>query len=121
VDDKERRAINVTVPTIAVASAALILAGCGFSDTEQKYLNAMHNPCQHAEIFSNAQYCSFVWGGDEEAQVSEGHEICDIEKRVPPLAIYTAPSNYLQSHHPNYSRFQINTQLIAAENTLCKG
>jgi hypothetical protein len=107
--------------TLAVVTAMVILAGCSFSDTEQKYLNAMHNPCQHSEIFSNAQYCSFMWGGDEKAQVSEGYEICDIENKVSPDAIYTAPYNYLQSHHPDYSREQINTQLIAAENTLCKG
>jgi hypothetical protein len=45
--------MNITVPTSAAVSTALILAGCGFSDTEQKYLNAMQNPCQHSEIFSN--------------------------------------------------------------------
>jgi hypothetical protein len=112
------------VPVAAVL-AALILAGCGSSDTEQKYLSAMHNPCQHAEIFSNVgdgqgAYCSFSWDGDEQAAVSEGHEICDVEKKVPADA-YTASANYLQSRHPLYSRVQINTQLIAAENTLCKG
>jgi hypothetical protein len=109
---------------IAAVLAALILAGCGSSDMEQKYLSAMHNPCQHPEIFSNigdgqGAYCSFSWDGDEQAAVSEGHEICDVEKKVPADA-YTASANYLQSRHPLYSRVQINTQLIAAENTLCK-
>jgi hypothetical protein len=77
------------------------------------------------EIFSNVgdgqgAYCGFSWDGDEQATVSEGQEICDVEKKVPADA-YTASANYLQSRHPLYSRVQINTQLIAAENTLCKG
>jgi hypothetical protein len=64
-------------------------------------------------------YCSFSWDADEQAAVSEGHAICDVEIKVPADA-YTAAANYLQSRHLPYSRVQINTQLIAAENTLCK-
>jgi hypothetical protein len=77
---------------LAVVTAMVILAGCGFSDTEQKYLNVMHNPCQYPDIVQDATVCDFVWDGNEKAQVSEGHEICDIEKRVPPEEIYEAPS-----------------------------
>jgi len=84
----------------------------------------MHHPCRHPEIFSDARgensYCEFVREGDEKAQVSEGHEICDIEKRVPPQEIYSAPSNFPKSRHPYYRVEQINTELIAAEHTLCK-
>jgi hypothetical protein len=96
-----------------------------FTNTEQTYLSAMHNPCQHPEVFTNVRqgdtsYCDFVWSGDDKTQVSEGHEICATEKGFPPGAIYDQPYNYLQSRHPDYSRIQINTQLIAAEQTLCR-
>lgn len=97
----------------------------GFSQAESKYLDAVHNPCQHPEIFSNLRdghgaYCDFPWSGSDQAQISEGHEICTIEKRNPET-IYEAPYTYLQSRHPDYSRIQINTQMIAAEQTLCHG
>lgn len=96
----------------------------GFSESEQSYLDAMQNPCQHPEIFSNVaegdgSYCAFRWSGDASAQVSEGHKICEIEQSNPE-AIYDAPYTYLQSRHPDYSRIQINTQMIAAEHLLCK-
>lgn len=96
-------------------------SGCSSADSaEQKYLDAMHNPCQHPEVFDHPTYCSFSWEGNQDAQVSEGREICATEKNHPD-AIYDAPYNYLQSRHPEYSAIQINTQLIAAERTLCRG
>jgi len=105
---------------LAFVTAMVILTGCGFSDTEQKYLNVMHSPCQYPDIVQDTTVCDFVWDSDEKAQVSEGHEICDIEKRAPPEEIYDAPSNFLKSRHPYYRVEQINTELIAAEHTLCK-
>jgi hypothetical protein len=109
--------------TRKAVEAALVVAvgfgsGCASADSEQKYLDAMHNPCQHPEVFDHPTYCSFSWEGNQNAQVSEGREICATEKDHPD-AIYDAPFNYLQSRHPDYSRIQINTQLIAAERTLC--
>jgi len=96
----------------------------GFSQVEDTYLDAMHNPCQHPEIFDNVRdgdrtYCEFIWSGDKKTQVAEGHEICAIEKSHPTDA-YEMPYAYLQSRHPDYSRIQINTQMIAAERTLCR-
>jgi hypothetical protein len=109
------------------ALGAIVLLALGLNTgrsstdpVEQKYLDAMHNPCQHPEVFDHPTYCSFSWEGNQNAQVSEGREICATEKDHPD-AIYDAPFNYLHSRHPNYSRFQINTQLIAAEKTLCRG
>jgi hypothetical protein len=114
--------VGIVILAIAVIAISFS-AGLGFSQTEQKYLDATHNPCQHPEIFSNVRegqltYCDFVWSGGDKTQVSEGHEICAIEKSHPTQA-YEMPYAYLQSRHPDYSRTQINTQMIAAERTLC--
>jgi hypothetical protein len=105
-----------------VLLAVGLSTGCSSTDpVEQKYLDAMHNPCQHPEVFDHpTTYCRFDWEGSGSAQVSEGRKVCAIEKDHPD-AIYDAPFNYLHSRHPDYSRIQINTQLIAAEKTLCRG
>lgn len=110
---------------LAVMTAMAILAGCGFTDTEHKYLDALHHPCQHPEFFSNVNdkrtaYCDFVWSGNDKAQVAEGHEICDVEKKAPPGEVYDAPADLVKSRHPDYRAEQINTELIAAEQTLCR-
>lgn len=108
---------------MAIEAALLLVivfsSACASADSaEQKYLDAVHNPCKHPEVFDHPTYCNFSWEGDQNAQVSEGREICAIEKGHPD-AIYDAPFNYLQSRHPDYSHIQINTELIAAERTLC--
>lgn len=122
-------ALRMNWPVVVAVTVAITTSACsavqGLSAAESKYLDAVHNPCQHPEIYSNVRdgqgsYCKFNWSGDDEAQVSEGHEVCAIEKRNP-AAIYEAPYSYLQSQHPGYSRIQINTQMIAAEHTLCHG
>lgn len=90
------------------------------SAAEKKYLAAVKRPCQHPEIIdTSGDYCSFVWQGDDDDLVSEGHEICSIQASVPVEARYAASADYLQRRHPYYTRIQINTQMIAAENTLC--
>ena len=54
------------VAAIAVVIAESIWAASP-TDAEQRYLNAMHDPCQHPEVFDNPTYCSFVWEGDQDA------------------------------------------------------
>lgn len=109
---------------VVMALLAIGVSSCSATtQAEQNYLDGMHNPCKHPEMYSNVregQYstCGFIWAGDDKTQVAEGHEICNIEK-TNPSGRYEAPYAYLQSRHPNYSQIQINTQMIAAEHTLC--
>lgn len=110
---------------VVMALLTMGMSSCsGNTQAEQSYLDGMHNPCKHPEMYSNVregQYssCGFTWADDDKTQVAEGHEICNIEKTNPPSARYEAPYAYLQTRHPNYSQIQINTQMIAAEHTLC--
>ena len=43
-------AVSIPAFVMAISSCSAVL---GFSDAGQKYLDAMHNPCQHPEIFSD--------------------------------------------------------------------
>lgn len=117
-------ALPTTGRVAAVVVPVLLITGLFAlntrTDAEDLYLDAMHNPCQHPEIFSgSADYCSFVWQGDESAQIAEGHEICDIQASVPVDARLQASYDYLRPRHRYYTNIQINTQLIAAEHALC--
>ncbi len=95
----------------------------GFSEAEQKYLDALRSPCSHPEIYSsvasgNGNYCAFSWSASPRTLVDEGYRICALEEQNP-LDKYRVPFDYISSQHPGYSQVQINTQLIAAEKLLC--
>lgn len=105
---------------LVIVVASTIWALIRHSSAEKSYLAAVKNPCQHPEIIdTSGDNCSFVWQGDDDDLVSEGHEICSIQQSVPATARYAASADYLQRRHPYYSTIQINTQMIAAEQTLC--
>jgi hypothetical protein len=98
---------------------------------EKHYLAAIHDPCAHSEIYdepANYQECRsqdgdayWVWNGSDRDQVKEGHQICSIEASVPIYDRYQAAKQMMVSRHPYYTvPYQINTEIIAAEQILCK-
>lgn len=115
---------GLLLATVGLSLIATVV-GCqsvgAFTSSEQNYLDALNNPCQHPEVFDNPQSagCSFTWKSSSSQLVKEGHRICDLEGNKPPGNDYGLVHDYVASQHPDYSRTQINTQLIAAERLLC--
>src|SRR6516225_9715116 len=71
---RRTRIASTLLGVILWGGGTLLLTACGapnapaFTNTEQTYLSAVHNPCQHPEVFTNVRqgdtsYCEFVWAG----------------------------------------------------------
>lgn len=125
VSDPVRRRLML-IAVLAIIGAALL--GMWWltrgASPEKRYLDAVHNPCDHREVFPTLNHCAFTWEGDDESLVVEGYQICTAEKSRSMATGDTKDEGgtaYLRGLHPAYGPVQINTQIEASERFLCRG